>query len=115
MVTVTQGDIWWADLPDPTGSAPGFRRPVLIVQGEGLNRSRIATVVCVTLTSNPKWATAPGNVALPAGMTGLPKDSVANVAQLVTLDKTELTECAGTLPRRTLGLVLSGIDVVLGR
>jgi mRNA interferase MazF len=115
MVTVTQGDIWWADLPEPTGSAPGFRRPVLVVQGDALNRSRIATVVCVTLTSNLKWATAPGNVALPADATGLPKESVANVSQLVTLDKTELAECTGKLPRRALELVLSGIDVVLGR
>jgi mRNA interferase MazF len=115
MVTVAQGDIWWADLPEPAGSAPGFRRPVLVVQGDALNRSRIATVVCVTLTSNLKWATAPGNVALPANATGLPKQSVANVSQLVTLDKTELAECTGTLPRRTLELVLSGIDVVLGR
>ena len=89
MVTVAQGDIWWADLPEPPGSAPGFRRPVLVVQGDALNRSRIATVVCVALTSNLKWATAPGNVALPAGTTGLPKDSVANVSQLVTLDKAE--------------------------
>ena len=114
-MTVTQGDVWWADLPDLAGSAPGFRRPVLIVQGDALNRSRIATVVCVTLTSSLKWATAPGNVALPAGVTGLPKESVANVSQLVTLDKTELTERVGALPRRTLELVLSGRGVVLGR
>ena len=115
MVTVSQGEIWWADLPEPTGSAPGFRRPVLVVQGDPLNRSHLATIVCVTLTSNLKWATAPGNVALPAGTTGLPKDSVANVSQLVTVDKAELTERTGKLPRRTVELVLSGIDVVLGR
>jgi mRNA interferase MazF len=115
MVTVTQGDIWWAELPEPTGSAPGFRRPVLVVQGDALNRSQIATVICVALTSNLKWASAPGNVALPAGVTGLPKESVVNVSQIVTLDRSELTECTGVLPRRTLELVLSGIDVVLGR
>jgi len=114
-VTVAQGDIWWADLPEPTGSAPGFRRPVLVVQGDSLNRSRIATVVCVTLTSNLTWATAPGNVLLPAKLTGLPKDSVANVSQLMTIDKAELIERMGKLPKRTLELVLSGIDVVLGR
>ena len=114
-MTVTQGDIWWADLLEPMGSAPGFRRPVLVVQGDTLNRSQIATVVCVVLTSNLKWATAPGNLALPASATGLPKESVANVSQIVTLDKTELTECTGTLSRRILELVLSGIDVVLGR
>ena len=80
-----------------------------------MNRSRIATVVCVALTSNRKWATAPGNVLLPSSVTGLPKESVANVSQLVTLDKTDLTEQAGKLPRSKLELVLSGIDVVLGR
>ena len=115
MVTVAQGEIWWADLPEPTGSAPGFRRPVLVVQGDPFNRSQIATVVCVVLTSNAKWATAPGNIALPAGTTGLPKASVANVSQIVTVDKAELTERVGKLPKRTLELVLSGIDVVLGR
>lgn len=88
---------------------------MLVVQGDPLNRSKIATVVCVILTSNLKWATAPGNVALPADMTGLPKDSIANVSQVVTLDKTELTQHVGKLSKRTLELVLSGIDVVLGR
>lgn len=115
MVTVAQGDIWWAELPEPTGSAPGFRRPVLVVQGDSLNRSQISTVVCVVLTSNQKWASAPGNVALTAATTGLPKASVANVSQITTLDKSELTERVGKLPRRTVELVLSGIDVVLGR
>lgn len=88
---------------------------MLVVQGDPLNRSQIATVVCVVLTSNQKWASAPGNLALPAATTGLPKDSVANVSQIATLDKTQLTERMGKLPRRTLELVLSGIDVVLGR
>ncbi len=114
-MVISQGDIWWADLPDPTGSGPGFRRPVLVVQGDALNRSRIATIVCVPLTSNVKWAKAPGNVMLPPRLTGLPKDSVANVSQIVSLDKTLLTDRTGRLPRAQLGLVLSGIDVVLGR
>jgi mRNA interferase MazF len=114
-VTIAQGDIWWADLPEPSGSAPGFRRPVVVVQGDALNRSRIGTVVCVPLTSNLKWAAAPGNVRLPAKATGLLKESVANVSQLVTLDKTDLTERTGKLTRSKLELVLSGIDVVLGR
>jgi mRNA interferase MazF len=87
----------------------------VVVQGDALNRSRIATVVCVALTSNLKWTTAPGNVLLPSGATGLPKESVANVSQLVTVDRTDLTERAGKLPRAKLELVLSGIDVVLGR
>ena len=80
-----------------------------------MNRSRIASVVCVALTSNLKWATAPGNVLLPSSVTGLPKEAVANVSQLVTLDKTDLTERTGKLSRSKLELVLSGIDVVLGR
>ena len=112
---ISQGDVWWADLPDPTGSGPGFRRPVVVVQGDSLNRSRIATVVCIPLTSNIKWAKAPGNVMLSPRLTGLPKDSVANVSQILTLDKTLLTDRTGKLPRPQLGLVLSGIDVVLGR
>lgn len=115
MVDVAQGDIWWADLPDPTGSGPGFRRPVAVVQGNPLNRSRIATVVCVPLTSNTTWAAAPGNVLLSARMTGLPKDSVANVSQVVALDRSLLTERAGRLGSKQLAQVLHGIDVVLGR
>ena len=86
-----------------------------MVQGNALNRSRIATVVCVPLTSNVKWSAAPGNVALSAAATGLMKDSVANVSQIVTLDKAELTERVGNLSRAKLDLILSGIDVVLGR
>ena len=114
-MTITQGDVWWADLPEARGSGPGFRRPVVVVQGDALNRSRIATVVCVALTSNLKWATAPGNVLLQGSVTGLAKESVANISQLVTLDKTDLTERSGKLSRSKLELVLSGIDVVLGR
>jgi mRNA interferase MazF len=115
MVTVSQGEVWWADLGESRGSKPGFRRPILVVQGDGLNRSRIATVVCVALTSNLKWASAPGNVLLSADVTGLSKESVANVSQIVTLDKSELTERVGKLSKVKLELVLSGIDVVLGR
>jgi mRNA interferase MazF len=114
-VVVSQGDIWWADLPAPTGSGPGFRRSVLVVQGEALNRSRLATVVCVPLTSNLKWALAPGNVHLAARLTGLPKESVANVSQIVSVDKNLLTLRVGKLPRSKVELVLSGIDTVLGR
>lgn len=114
-MVISQGEIWWAELPEPTGSGPGFRRPVVVVQGDPLNRSKIATVVCVPLTSNVHWADAPGNVRLSTRLTGLPKDSVANVSQIVTLDKTLLTERVGKLPLAKLHLVLSGIDVILGR
>jgi len=112
---IAQGEVWWAELAEPSGSEPGFRRPVVIVQGDAFNRSRIATVVCVALTSNLRWAAAPGNVLLSSRLTGLPKDSVANVSQLVTLDRNVLTERLGALPAKKLQLVLLGVDVVLGR
>jgi len=115
VVEIAQGETWWADLPEPTGSGPGFRRPVLVVQGDHLNRSRIATVVCVPLTSNLIWADAPGNVLLSSALTGLPKDSVANASQIVALDRQCLSERVGKLPSKKLALVMSGIDVVLGR
>lgn len=112
---IAQGEIWWADLPAPRKSAPGFRRPVLVVQSDSFNRSRIATVVCVPLTSNMKLALMPGNVHLSARSTGLPKNSVANVSQLMTIDKSDLTERIGRLPASKLDLVFSGIELLLAR
>jgi mRNA interferase MazF len=114
-VVIAQGDIWWADLGEPRGSAPGYRRPVVVVQGDALNRSRIGTVVCVPLTSNLKWKDAPGNVLLSKQATGLEKDSVANVSLLVAMDKHQLVDHVGRISRRQLERVLSGIDVILGR
>lgn len=114
-MVISQGEVWWADLPAPVGSGPGFRRPVAVVQGDALNRSRIATVVCVPLTSNLRWADAPGNVPLSARLTGLPKDSVANVSQVLTLDRDLFTERVGKLPRAKVELLFAGIDIVLGR
>lgn len=112
---IAQGEIWWVDMPEPTGSGPGYHRPAVVVQGDALNSSRIATVVCVPLTSNLKWAGAPGNVLLPAKATGLDKDSVANVSQIVSLDRELLAERAGRLSRSKLDQILSGIDILLGR
>ena len=114
-MVISQGEIWWADLPSPARSGPGFRRPVVIVQGDAINRSRIATVVCVPLTSNLKWALAPGNVHLKARHTGLPKDSVANVSLIIGIDKEFLTKRVGKLTPSNLDLVLAGIDTVLGK
>jgi len=114
-MVIAQGEVWWADLPAPTGSGPGFCRPVVVVQGDALNTSRVATVVCVPLTSNLRWAEAPGNVLLTPRLTGLTKDSVANVSQIIALDKTVLTERVGKLSKAKTELVLSGIDVILGR
>jgi mRNA interferase MazF len=114
-MVISQGEIWWADLGEPQGSAPGFRRPVVVVQSDSFNRSRIATVVCVPLTSNLHWADAPGNVLITAAISGLPKDSVANVSQPVTLDRSVLSDSVGKLPDGKLELILYGLDVVLGR
>ena len=114
-MVVSQGEVWWADLPAPRGSGPGFRRPVVVVQGDPLNRSRISTVVCVPLTSNLHWGDAPGNVTLPSSTTRLAKDSVANVSLIVSLDKSLLTKRVSKLPKAKVELLLSGIDVVLGR
>jgi len=114
-VVVGQGDVCWAALPDPTGSGPGFRRPVVVVQGDAFNASRLATVVVVPLTSNLRWAAAPGNVLLSAKRAGLPRDSVANVSQIVAVDRAILTERAGHLSEADVDLVLAGIDLVLGR
>ena len=115
MVEVSQGEVWWPDLPAPAGSGPGFRRPVVVVQGDHLNRSKITTVVCVPLTSNLTWAPAPGNVRLPANVAGPPKDSVANASQIVAVDRAFLAERVAKLPPKSFAQVMSGIDVVLGR
>lgn len=114
-MVVAQGDVFWASLPDPVGSGPGFRRPVVIVQGDALNASRLATVVAVPLTSNLRWVSAPGNVLLRARRTGLSKDSVANVSQIVAIDRGLLTEHVGRVSEQELAVILAGIDVVLGR
>ncbi len=114
-MVISQGEVWWADLGEPAGSGPGYRRPVVVVQCDELNQSRVSTVVCVPLTTNLKWTDAPGNVLLSPRVTGLLKDSVANASLIVALDRRELTECVSKLPRRQLDLVLAGIDTVLGR
>ena len=114
-MVIAQCEIWWADLAEPIGSAPGYRRSVVVVQSDPLNQSQIATVVCVALTSNLRWSVAPGNVLLNAKHTGLDRDSVANVSQLVTIDKRQLTERVGKIPRRQIEAIFSGIDLVMGR
>ena len=113
MAGVQRGEIWWADLPNLRRSEPGFRRPVLVVQGDSFNHSRIQTVVVAAITSNLKLAGAPGNVMLPARSSGLPRDSVVNVSQILTLDRGFLTEHAGTLPARLQGAVDAGLRLVL--
>lgn len=112
---IEQAEVWWADLEEPAGSEPGYRRPVVVAQCNAVNRSRIGTVVCVPLSSNLKWADAPGNVLIPRGESGLTKDSVANVSLIVALDKQVLTDRVQKIPRRRFELILSGIDTILGR
>ncbi|MGE0039586.1 MAG: type II toxin-antitoxin system PemK/MazF family toxin [Vicinamibacterales bacterium] len=113
-MVVERGQVWWADLGSPEGSEPAFRRPVLVMQSDAFNRSRIRTVIAVVLTSNLRLVGAPGNVLVPAKASGLPKDSVANVSQVVTLDKTYLTDAAGRLRGPLLADVEAGLRLVLG-
>lgn len=105
----------WASLPDPVGSGPGFRRPVVVVQADALNASRLATVVVVPCTSNLKWAAAPGNVLLSRNDTGLPNDSIANVSQIVAIDRAILSDRVGQVSDIKLRLILDGIAIILGR
>ena len=115
MVEIAQGEIWWADLPLTGGSGPGFRRPLVVVQGNPLNRSRLPTVVCVPLTSNLAWEAAPGNTLVSAKASGLPKDSVANASQLFAIDRSFLSTRVGKLAPKRLEQILASVDVVLGR
>ena len=108
-----RGEIWWANLPSPTASEPGYRRPLLIIQSDDFTRSRISTVIAVVVTSNLRLADAPGNVLLPKNSSGLPKRSVANVSQLITVDKSFLTEKVGTLSPQKLREVETGIRLAL--
>lgn len=113
-MVVERGQIWWADLGAPEGSEPGFRRPMLVVQSDAFNRSRIRTVIAVALTSNLRLVEAPGNVLVPAKASGLAKDSVANVSQVVTLDKDFLAELAGRIRGSLLADIDAGLRLVLG-
>ena len=109
-----RGEIWWAALPTPKGSGPGKRRPVLIVQSDAFNASRIQTVIAAVITSNLELAAAPGNILLRRRDTKLSKDSVVNVSQLITLDRSFLTERVTELPRRLAGTLDEGLRLVLG-
>jgi mRNA interferase MazF len=112
-VVVERGEVWWADLDEPDGSEPGYRRPVVIVQSDGFNRSRLRTVIAVVLMTNMRLLDAPGNVLIPARASGLPKNSVANVSQLVTIDRDFLVERAGRLRGQSMKDIESGLRLVL--
>ena len=108
-----RGEVWWAQLPDPIASEPGFRRPILIIQSNTFNRSRIRTIMAVVLTSNLRLGEAPGNVLIPASEAGLPKDSVANVSQVITVDRAFLTERCGKVPSSLMRMVDEGLRLAL--
>ena len=112
---VVQGDVWWADLGQPVGSVPGYRRPVVIVQGGLLNGSRINTVICIPLTSNLDWGALPTCLRLPAKATGLDRDSVARASQIMTADRSQLIEQTGRISERQLVQLLAKLDTALGR
>lgn len=109
-----RGEIWWASLPDPVGSGPGYRRPVLIVQSNPFNSSRISTVLVAVITSNLALGVAPGNVQIARADSGLAKPSVVNVSQTLTLDRALLTELVRALPSHVLTVVDAGLKLVLG-
>jgi mRNA interferase MazF len=113
-VVIERGDVWWADLGEPDGSEPGYRRPVLIVQSDAFNRSRLRTVIAVVLMTNMRLLEAPGNVLIRAKASGLPKDSVANVSQIITVDRDFLLERAGRLRGQPMKDLDSGLSLVLG-
>ena len=110
---MTRGEIWWASLPAPTASELGYRRPLLIIQSDDFNRSKISTIIAVVISSNLRLAGAPGNVLLARKSTRLPKKSVANVSQLITIEKSFLTERTGSLTPELLREVEAGIRLAL--
>lgn len=110
---MTRGEIWWADLPAPVGSGPGYRRPMLIVQGDAFNRSRIRTILAIALTTNLALGRMPGNVLLPAADSGLPNDSVAVVSQIVTVDRGEFDFKCGELDAMLMQQVDAGLRLIL--
>jgi mRNA interferase MazF len=112
-VVVQRGEVWWAELDEPRGSEPGYRRPVLVVQNDAFNRSRIATIIAIVLTSNLRLLDAPGNVLVPARASGLEKDSVANVSQVVKVDRDRLVKRVGRLETALMRDVDQGLRLAL--
>lgn len=108
-----RGDVWWANLPDPTGSGPGYRRPVLVIQADSFTRSRINTAIVAVITKNLHLADAPGNVLLSANLSGLSVDSVVNVSQIITIDKALLTDYVHSLPSVVMAKVDRGLRLVM--
>ncbi|MGH7561525.1 MAG: type II toxin-antitoxin system PemK/MazF family toxin [Gemmatimonadales bacterium] len=112
-MVLARGEVWWADLPAPEGAGPGCRRPVIVVQSDAFTRSRLATVTVVALTSNLRLVEAPGNVLIPSRAAGLPRDSIANVTQVLTLDRAGLTERLKRLPVTLMRQIDDGLRLAL--
>lgn len=110
---IRQGDLYWVDLGEPSGSAPGYRHPHVVIQNDLFNTSRISTIVVCALTSNLTWADAPGNVRLRKGEGGLPKESVVNVSQVFTIDKVDCVEKIGALAGRRVREIIDGVKLVI--
>ena len=110
---IRQGDVFWVDLGEPSASEPGYRHPHVVIQNNVFNRSRINTAVVCALTSNLKRAESPGNVLLEEGEADLPKQSVVNVTQVFTVNKIDLVEKIGSLPRKRVAQILEGIMLVM--
>ena len=112
-MVIKRGEIWWAELPPPNGSGPGYKRPVLIIQADEFNNSRISTIVAAVITSNLHLAEAPGNVLISTKQSRLPKESVANVTQIITIDKSFLTEKVHSLPDKIVAQIDDGLRLAL--
>lgn len=110
---IQRGEIWWAGLQEPAGSRPGYKRPLIVIQSNDFNKSRINTIIAVVLTTNMKLVDSPGNIMLSKKMTGLPKDSVTNVSQIITIDRYYLSDRIGILPARTMRRIDDGLRLVL--
>lgn len=112
-MVISQGDIYWLDLEEPKGSEPGYKRPFVVIQNDAFNKSKIGTAVVCALTSNLKLASAPGNQLLKKGEANLPKASVVNISQVMTVDKSDLTEKIGQLSKKRIEEIISGFEFLL--
>ncbi len=112
-MVIKRGQIWWAELPEPVGSEPGYKRPLLIIQSNDFNKSKISTIIAAVITSNIRLTAAPGNILLSTKKSKLPKESVINISQLITIDKSFLTEKISTLPTSIMAKVDEGVRLIL--